>query len=130
MKNAILPREVMIEVEPRCNFKCTCCFNQNSFAHNGRMKVKTLSTLYVKKIILGKSFSLDTNLTPTLIAEGEYRDLVRSIQVLRRENGFQIQDKINIIATQWPQDFENQILKKTLAESIKIGSELRIEKIN
>jgi radical SAM protein with 4Fe4S-binding SPASM domain len=45
-----LPREVMIEVEPRCNFNCVFCFNKNSFAKQGR-DVKTFSTSQVKKII-------------------------------------------------------------------------------
>ena len=36
-----LPWEVMIEIEPRCNFKCQFCFNQISFAQNGRdIKIK------------------------------------------------------------------------------------------
>ena len=46
-----LPREVMIEVEPKCNLNCNFCFNKNSFAINGRNKIKSFSTLYVKKII-------------------------------------------------------------------------------
>jgi len=46
-----LPREVMVELEPKCNFNCVFCFNKNSFAKNGRAKVKEFSTVYVKKII-------------------------------------------------------------------------------
>jgi radical SAM protein with 4Fe4S-binding SPASM domain len=47
-----LPLEVMIEVEPRCNFNCQFCFNKISFARNGR-DIKSFSTDYVKKIIDG-----------------------------------------------------------------------------
>jgi radical SAM protein with 4Fe4S-binding SPASM domain len=47
-----LPCEVMIEVEPRCNFNCQFCFNKVSFAKHGR-DIKQLSTDYVKKIIDG-----------------------------------------------------------------------------
>ena len=47
-----LPWEVMIEVEPRCNFNCQFCFNQISFAQKGR-NIKSFSTAYVKKIIDG-----------------------------------------------------------------------------
>lgn len=71
---------------------------------------------------------LDTNLTPELIAEGEYRDLVRSIQVLRREAGLEINDQIKIFAPSWPKSFEDQILKKTLSVSIENGDVLRVEK--
>lgn len=46
-----LPREVMIELEPKCNFNCIFCFNKNSFAINGREKVKSFSTVSAKKII-------------------------------------------------------------------------------
>lgn len=47
-----LPVEVMIEVEPRCNFQCDFCFNQHSFAKNGRA-LKELKTAYWKKVIAG-----------------------------------------------------------------------------
>lgn len=45
-----LPLEVMLEIEPRCNFKCQFCFNKISFAKNGR-DIKSFRTNYVKKII-------------------------------------------------------------------------------
>lgn len=45
-----LPDEVMIEVEPRCNFKCQFCFNRISFAKNDRT-IKSFSADYIKKII-------------------------------------------------------------------------------
>lgn len=46
-----LPREIMIEVEPRCNFNCAFCFNKNSFAAKGRGKIKSFSSAYAKRII-------------------------------------------------------------------------------
>jgi len=45
-----LPEEIMIEVEPKCNFSCRFCFNQISFARGGR-EIKGLSADYVKRII-------------------------------------------------------------------------------
>jgi len=45
-----LPWEVMIEVEPRCNFNCQFCFNQISFAQKNR-NIKSFSIDYIKKII-------------------------------------------------------------------------------
>jgi len=47
-----LPCEVMIEVEPRCNFECQFCFNKISFAKKGR-DIRPFNTAYVKKIIDG-----------------------------------------------------------------------------
>lgn len=74
------------------------------------------------------SVHLDTNLTPELIAEGEYRDLVRNIQVLRKEQNLQLSDRITITAPSWPKAFESQILEKTLADSISLGETLSITK--
>jgi len=45
-----LPVEVMIEIDPRCNFNCRFCFNSLSFAGPGR-NIKLFSKEYVKKII-------------------------------------------------------------------------------
>lgn len=71
---------------------------------------------------------LDTKLTPTLIAEGEYRDFIRSVQVLRKTQGFEVKDKINIVAPNWPESFKTEILNKTLAVSITKGDTLTISK--
>jgi isoleucyl-tRNA synthetase len=90
--------------------------------------------LNVKKINISQDKNtkviLDTNITPELSAEGEYRDLVRNIQVLRKNKSFQIKDRIKIIAPSWPKEFESQILAKTLADSIEKGDVLSIEKIS
>lgn len=71
---------------------------------------------------------LDININSELAAEGEYRDLVRNIQVRRKEQGFDIKDHIKINAPTWPKSFESQILEKTLADSIEIGETLSISK--
>jgi MoaA/NifB/PqqE/SkfB family radical SAM enzyme len=47
-----LPAEVMIEIEPACNFNCEFCFNKLSFAKEKRA-IKRFSAGYVKKIING-----------------------------------------------------------------------------
>jgi len=46
-----IPREIMIEVEPRCNFNCQFCFNKNSFAKHGRNLKNVMSTQFVKQVI-------------------------------------------------------------------------------
>jgi len=45
-----LPTEIMIEVEPRCNFNCCFCYNHSSFARKSR-NIKSFTTSYVKNII-------------------------------------------------------------------------------
>jgi isoleucyl-tRNA synthetase len=73
---------------------------------------------------------LESTITPELAAEGEYRDLVRNIQVLRKNRSLRIQDRIKIFAPEWPKIFEKQILEKTLADSIQKGDTLDLEKIS
>jgi isoleucyl-tRNA synthetase len=72
---------------------------------------------------------LDTHLTPELVEEGEYRDLARAIQVLRKEQGLDLHDQIKITAPAWPNRFEQELLNKTLAVSIEKGPDLAIKKV-
>ena len=50
IKPQTLPKEVMIEVTPRCNFQCQFCFNRVSFAKQGHLG-KEPTTPYLKKVI-------------------------------------------------------------------------------
>lgn len=50
-KTPDLPREVMIEIETKCNLDCSFCFNKNSFAKEGRNIENKLSASLIKKII-------------------------------------------------------------------------------
>lgn len=78
----------------------------------------------------GLTLTLDTNITSELKAEGDSRDLIRQIQSLRKENQFDLKDKIKIFAPNWPISFEKEILAKTLGQSIEKSPELKIEKIS
>ena len=89
----------------------------------------------VKNIEINKSTDslkvvLDTNISPELKAEGDARDLIRSIQSLRKEANLNLKDKIKIFAPNWPSQFENEILSKTLAQNIIKSDLLKIEKID
>ena len=46
-----LPREVMIEIEEKCNLDCQFCFNKNAFARHGRDINNQLTTKVTKDII-------------------------------------------------------------------------------
>jgi hypothetical protein len=65
-----------------------------------------------------------------LVKEGEYRDLVRQFQVLRKEQGLALDTKIKIIAPSWPTAFVTQIKDKTLAVSLEVGPELKVVTID
>jgi len=89
-----------------------------------------IKTVDVIKSSDNLSVSLDTNITPELKAEGESRDLIRSIQSLRKEANLDLKDKIIIFAPNWPSQFEKEILSKTLGQDIIKAESLKIEKIN
>lgn len=70
--------------------------------------------------------ALDINITPELIEEGIAREFVNRIQNMRKENGFDITDKINIIIESHPDmdaaitNYQDYICSQTLGNSIKI----------
>ncbi|MBI3955159.1 hypothetical protein HY338_01840 [Candidatus Gottesmanbacteria bacterium] len=68
----------------------------------------------------------DITLTPELIAEGEARELVRQIQMKRKESGCSLTDKIIVKMPRWPKEFESQIMKKTLASKLEQSDKLEI----
>ncbi|MDD5606123.1 MAG: isoleucine--tRNA ligase [Patescibacteria group bacterium] len=80
---------------------------------------------------------LDTKITDDLALEGLARELVRSIQVLRKENGFEIEDRIKIT---WSSDadmvkkafdvYSDYIKGETLADEIKAGAAETAVKVN
>ena len=85
--------------------------------------------LNVKTILVG-DFALDTNITPELKREGEYRELVRSVQDMRKEKGLLPSDIISLTITQAMHDTiaDIEAFKKTVqAESVSVGSELLLE---
>ena len=61
----------------------------------------------------GESVALDLALTPELIAAGQIREVIRSIQERRKSDGFEISDRISLI---WNADAE---LVSTIENGIK-----------
>ncbi|MDD5071194.1 MAG: isoleucine--tRNA ligase [Patescibacteria group bacterium] len=80
---------------------------------------------------------LDTEMTPELVAEGIKRELVRTINNLRKETGMTIQDRAVIYYETENKEirevfekFGEEIKKDTLADEIRIGGEGKVVKIN
>jgi isoleucyl-tRNA synthetase len=72
---------------------------------------------------------IDTALNDELLLEARVNDLVRSVQVLRKDSGLEVTDRIRL----WiPDDellpFSDRIAAETLALSVELGPELRLEK--
>ncbi len=71
---------------------------------------------------------LETTLTPQLVEEGKARELVRQIQLIRKESGCGLSDRVSIICPDWPKQFESLIKKETLARTITRGETLQVSK--
>ena len=74
----------------------------------------------------GVTVAVDTVLTDDLMAEGLVRDLVRYVQTLRKEAGYQMDDRITVglfglteRAQQATQQFEGYLRQETLAEDVR-----------
>jgi len=78
--------------------------------------------------------ALDITITPELRLEGVARELVRSIQQMRKDTGLEITDRIKVTV---PQNEDNEacvntygdyITSQVLADNISLGNELTIQK--
>ncbi len=71
---------------------------------------------------------LDTKLTPSLRAEGQARELIRKIQIARKEAGCELTEKVTVTLPDWPQEFEEEIKRQTLAQHLIQGDSLQINR--
>ena len=86
-----------------------------------------MEELNVKKVVAGSETALDTNITSELKLEGEYRELVRVVQDLRKEKGLMPQDVIALtLPTKYQEivDTFGEELKKTVgAKDVVVNGE-------
>jgi len=85
----------------------------------------------VKEVVFDKNLKdeveLDTNITPTLKKEGDYREILRRVQELRKEKGLQpgqlatLATSAQIAATGLLQEFETDLKRITSLEKINHG---------
>ena len=79
--------------------------------------------------------ALDLTITEDLRLEGVARELIRSIQTLRKDSGFDITDRINVTIPESDDNrtclskFSDYIASQVLADSIQLGKELKVSKI-
>ncbi|MCQ2222834.1 MAG: isoleucine--tRNA ligase [Bacteroidaceae bacterium] len=79
--------------------------------------------------------ALDITITPELRLEGVAREIIRSIQQMRKDSGLEITDRIKVTVpenednVQCLAQFSQYIASQVLAEDIKLGAELAVEKI-
>jgi isoleucyl-tRNA synthetase len=103
--------------------------------YNSELDVLILEELNVKKIIYKKSTNdgttilLDTTLTASLKAEGEAREIARTIQEERKKLKTSVTEKVSVILPSWPKEFEEYIKKKALVQTITQGETFRVDRL-
>ncbi|MDO8487613.1 MAG: class I tRNA ligase family protein [Candidatus Curtissbacteria bacterium] len=82
----------------------------------------------VKEVITkkGSKITLDTKFTPALVAEGQAREIIRSIQQARKDAGCDLAEKVTVTLPDWPKEFEEEIKKQTLTSKLVKGKKLEI----
>ena len=79
--------------------------------------------------------ALDLTITEDLRLEGVARELIRSIQTLRKDSDFNITDRINVTLPESDDNrtclskFRDYIASQVLADNISLGAELSVSKI-
>ncbi len=94
--------------------------------------------LNVKNVVAGSKTSLDTTLTSELKAEGNYRELVRAVQDMRKAAGLEPSDMVSIGLSSNALDLLNPFIdefKKTVQASTVTfvendGTEVKIDELN
>ncbi len=78
----------------------------------------------------GLTVALDTSLDDELRLEADLYDLIRAVNVLRKESGLEVTDRIRL----WIPDerllaFSERVARETLALAVEPGPELRLERV-
>ena len=72
---------------------------------------------------------LDTELTETLQAEGEARNLIRKIQVARKEAGCSLDETVDVTLPDWPREWENHIKLQTKVRNLNRGEAIEVSRL-
>jgi isoleucyl-tRNA synthetase len=79
----------------------------------------------------GFAVALDTEITPELELEGEARDVIRQVQVMRQDAGLEVTDRIRLVHPEGPVWGEHGawIAEETLASEVVAGDQLTVERV-
>ncbi|OGH18801.1 MAG: hypothetical protein A3F31_04470 [Candidatus Levybacteria bacterium RIFCSPHIGHO2_12_FULL_38_12] len=94
----------------------------------GELNIKHIEYTYYEglrnnpqKVEFAEGIFVDTHITSELKTEGQTRDLIRQIQEERKKLGTQLDEKVAVSLPAWPKEFEGEIKKKALVESLSVG---------
>ena len=113
----------------------TCQISNIKYQMTEKLLQLIKDELNVKNVTLVKGngemkVQLDTDLTPELVLEGDARELVRQIQILRKEKGCTIDERIRVTLPEkhrnLPEKMLSVIRTKTLADDIVWGNKMSI----
>lgn len=76
------------------------------------------------------SCELDTRLTPALLAKGQARLIIRSLQQARKDALCRLDETVDATLPDWPAEHEAEIKQKTLVERLTKGDTLTIIRKN
>ena len=62
------------------------------------------------------------------IQAGQARELIRQIQIARKEAGCDLAEKVTVTLPAWPKEFEEEIKKQTLSKELVKGEKLTIKR--
>jgi len=110
---------------------------------NSKLKIEYLELikeeLNVKEIVSGEEFKLSLEITPELKREGNYRELMRAIQDLRKKTGLKPSDTVSLLVEtndtgkQLIQKFESDLKKVAQISKIDFaendGGEIKIDQL-
>jgi isoleucyl-tRNA synthetase len=93
------------------------------------LNVKSIQ--YTEGKVVEPQGQMDLEITPELEEEGKVRELSRQVQILRKEAGLTLMDKIKIIAPEIParDDLKTQLMNQTSAVEMIQGESLAIQKV-
>lgn len=105
--------------------------------HQEEVEIMTKDVEGWQVAVNGKiTVALDLNLSEALLHEGYAREVVNKIQNLRKDSGFEVNDRINVTITPHPEldsallTFKNYICNEILALSIETGEIKDVESID
>jgi isoleucyl-tRNA synthetase len=69
----------------------------------------------VKRVVQGEEILLDKALTEELKREGFMREVIRVVQAARKKAGLNVDDRIKLVVSEFPEEFRETIMAETLA---------------
>ncbi|MEK7458747.1 MAG: isoleucine--tRNA ligase, partial [Patescibacteria group bacterium] len=91
-----------------------------------RQEINVEEVVWAYKKDAELSVRLDITITDDLKAKGEMREVMRTIQDLRKEANVAFDALVDVQLPSWPKQFEEEIKKKTLVKNLYKGTEVNL----